>query len=124
MAYIIKEPLIRAILILLAILISILAAILMLGLYFSIEEGKLVFSGVTNITDIYGEIIGGIFILGWGLIIPLYFATRNRPKKYFSDNIKEYFSEDIANAIKMYYNGVITKDELIQIIDREKSKKY
>ncbi|AWR96083.1 hypothetical protein [Acidianus brierleyi] len=64
-----------------------------------------------NITDIYGEIIGGILVLGWGLIIPVYFATRRRSSKYLPD--------DIINAIEMYYNGSITKDELIQIIDRE-----
>jgi len=69
-----------------------------------------------NITDIYGEIIGGILVLGWGFIIPVYFATKHRSSKYLLD--------DIMNAIEMYYNGSITKDELIQIIDREKIKRY
>lgn len=116
MAYVIRDPLIRIILVLLSILISVFIAIIVLGLYFSIIEGKLVFKGAVSITDIYGEIIGGILVLGWGFVIPVYFATRRRSSRYFSN--------DIMNAIEMYYNGSITKDELIQIIDREKTKQY
>ncbi|QPG48874.1 hypothetical protein [Saccharolobus solfataricus] len=48
-------------------------------------------------------------VLGWGFFVPIYFATRGR--RIRSVSIK------IADAIDMYYKGLITKDQLIQIID-------
>ncbi|WP_054836474.1 hypothetical protein [Metallosphaera hakonensis] len=73
---VIKDPLIRGILLVTIIVIAILAVMLGLDLYFSAVEGKLVLTGVTTISDIYGYIIGGVLVLGWGFFFPLYFASK------------------------------------------------
>ncbi|BCU66843.1 hypothetical protein HS7_02800 [Sulfolobales archaeon HS-7] len=119
MSEITKDPLIRGILLLVIIVIAILAVMLVLDLYFSAVEGKLIFTGVTTLSDIYGYIVGGILVLGWGFFVPIYFASKRGMKGYYSRDL--YLPREIADAISMYYKGLITKDELIQIIDRSKS---
>ncbi|WP_218185297.1 hypothetical protein, partial [Sulfuracidifex metallicus] len=45
--------------------LSLLAITIGIALYFSIIKGKLIISGISSISQIYGYIIGGILILGW-----------------------------------------------------------
>ena len=104
-----RDPLIRGILLLIALILGVLLVMVVVDLYLSITEGKLVISGVTTISDIFGYIIGGAFALGWGLLFPMYFVIRGR---------RRYVPSEIAEAIDMYYRGLITRDQLVQIIDR------
>ncbi|BDC19833.1 hypothetical protein [Acidianus sp. HS-5] len=109
---IIKDPLIRGILALTIIFIAVLIALLAIDIYLSVIEGKLIISGVTRISDLFGYIITGVLILGWGFFVPIYFASKGWSKRYIP--------RDIAEAIDMYYRGLLSRDELIQIIDRYK----
>ena len=60
----IKDPLIRGIIVLVGVSVFVLVAMLAIEIYFSIVEGKLILTGVTDASKIFGYIIGGIFALG------------------------------------------------------------
>ena len=107
---ILRDPLIRAMLGMTIVLLGVLIVMSTLEVLISVMEGKLIISGVTTISQLYGYIIGGVLVLGWGFFFPVYVSTRGRTRRYVPSEIGE--------AIDMYYKGLITRDQLIQIIDR------
>ncbi|BCU68913.1 hypothetical protein [Stygiolobus caldivivus] len=73
---ILRDPLIRAMLVLTIVLLGVLIVMFTLDFIVSVMEGKLIISGVTNVSKLYGYIIGGVLILGWGFFFPVYVSTR------------------------------------------------
>jgi hypothetical protein len=115
MSDVMKDPLVRTILYLTLALMLVGLLALVYDLLLSVSKGQLLVSGTTTLSDIYGHIIAAILVVGWGLISPL---TEMRSEYYF----KYRKFDEAVEAVRTYFQGTITREELLQILDRIKGK--
>jgi|ECHhosMinimDraft_1075155.scaffolds.fasta_scaffold01825_2 hypothetical protein len=67
---------------------------------------------------------GGIFAVGWGLLIPLlWIFRRDRMRRDYHERwVAISREEELVNVARLYLNGTLTREELIQALERIKTR--